>query len=464
MRVRPILIILFSLIVISCGEDRREEYNYRIEPNEWIEAQMRDYYLWYDQIKPSDQLNYFAAPEYFFSSLLNAADGKSGSSFSTIQSTLEPTTRSVGVDSYGFEFETLSSSNSTSILNARVLYVVDNSPASEAGLKRGDWITKINSAPITSRNRHLLLSGESARLAMGVYDEETKTVIDSGTEIIIPASRIVTEKPVYLYNTYTVDNKEVGYIIYNHFTSGVSYNDESYLTELATISNTFKQKGVSELVLDFRFNPGGTLPAAQLLSCMIVPEENLTQQNIMAQIRFNDNHTNENDTIRFSHQSLKGGSNLNLQRIYFLVSSNTASAAEVVINSVKPYMKTLIIIGSTTVGKDVGTIEIRDAENRYPWILNPVVCKIYNKDGSAYYPGIPPTADFNITDRETPYLKELGDPEETLLKAALGSIEGIFPPPKENNNTPQNPQARAFDSDAVYTSISEKKVPGVVMK
>lgn len=427
-----ILPVLLSVLLVSCGEDRRTEYVQWTDVNRWIEEVMLENYYWYESMKVMKEADYFKSPEVFFESLLVAEDGSSGNRFSTIESIEEENTRAIGTNEYsfGFEYEQQVSPTSTSILYARVLYVIENSPAHEAGLKRGDWIVGIDGVDITRYNIGRLKGDKAVKLTLGKYDEETNSIVPSDVIINMPEAGLVVENPVYLDTIYTAgNNKKVGYLIYNHFTSGINEGDETYLKELSDISNKFKSNGVSEVILDFRFNPGGTLPAVDFFCSMLIPESYFGKE--MYFFEYNDKKAANNHFTYLNRESLKGGSNLNLARVYFLVSNNTAAAAEVVINSLQPYMD-IVLIGTSTNGKNVGTTSIRDEQGRYPWILNPVTYKIRNAEEKTFSSITPAYEEKEVS---LLVLKELGDREELLLSAALGNIEGTYPKAEEEEES-----------------------------
>ena len=110
-----------------------------------------------------------------------------------------------------------------------------------------------------------------------------------------------------------------------------------------------------------------------------------------------------------------------IQRVFILTSQNTASASELIINNLKPYMD-VIIIGEHTYGKNVGSHTITDINKRYPFGLQPITFKIVNALGDSDYgttEGFTP--DYLINDNLFPYF-QFGDPNETYLKTALTVI------------------------------------------
>jgi C-terminal processing protease CtpA/Prc len=118
----------------------------------------------------------------------------------------------------------------------------------------------------------------------------------------------------------------------------------------------------------------------------------------------------------------------NLQRIFFLTGSNTASASEMVINGLKPFLP-CVLVGDTTVGKNVGSTLINDSKNtKNQWAMMPIILKYFNKDHlSDFTKGFAP--DFLVDDD---YSYQLGDIREGRLAKAISQITGIQTAPAKS--------------------------------
>jgi C-terminal processing protease CtpA/Prc len=199
---------------------------------------------------------------------------------------------------------------------------------------------------------------------------------------------------------------------------------------MRTIFADFKAQGITDFVLDLRFNSGGSEKAAATLASLIGKDINDTK--VFARRAYNRSVENEilNDprlgeeflSTPFSNESGNIGSLLSGGRIYVLTSSRTASASELVINALKPFME-VYLIGDVTYGKNVGSISLydrTDASNK--WGLQPIVVKVYNSlDQSDYASGFTPDV---LHDDNGLYLYPLGDTREALLALAIGQITG----------------------------------------
>ncbi|NDV58319.1 S41 family peptidase [Bacteroides sp. 519] len=444
MKTKYILLFILAITFVSCGEDRRKEYAPRINANKWIVEVMRDNYYWHEDIPEDNKLNFYSVPSIFFPTLLSSKDGKSGSRYSTMEDLSEvetTTTRSTEEVTYGMELSFITDKNKTKTYLARVLYVLEDSPAKEAGLKRGDWIFSVDGAAINANNTKKLITGSNITVEVGTIDEEMLPVTKEPVEI--PAARSMLNNPVFYHNTYQRGSKKIGYLVYNSFVSGED-NDTRYLEELSNISNEFKTENVTEVVLDLRYNLGGELNRPVPLLCsMFAPEA--VMGSLMGTVKYNEFNQDKNWTLSFLEEHLNGGSNLNLSNIYILTGSYTASASEAVINFLNPYMK-VTLIGAKTVGKNVGSQEFTNTEEFPQIILQPIVCQIFNsEEKSDYASGFTPEY---LIDESKQDMKELGDPEELLLATALSIIDGTY----TESETPET--RSAFDT---YRSTLERK-------
>lgn len=401
------------------------------EVNEWIEETMRNNYLWYDEIPDDAKMNYYTAPETFFTSLLSLKDGKDMNGahhyFSTIEKKEETTKAGSNVNStYGFEYALGNgiSYSSRKINAAWVLYVLPDSPASEAGLKRGDWIVGVNSDTPNITDFTELSSGAAVTLSLGKYSEEEGGLVPD-RKIQIAAARDVEDTPFLLDTVYTQYGKRIGYLVYTHFSAARDDNDTkdvTYNTRMKDLFTRFKSQGVEEFVLDLRFNGGGLLTCAQLLSSLLAPSDALGKPFCTT---VSNTVRNQRKEYLFLKPDEVRSNNLNLKRLYVLTGQQTASSSEAVINCLIPYMgrANIRLIGMKTLGKTVGS-ETFGTEDEYGYLLHPITLRIYNAQGKADYEnGFAPDEEI----KETTFgntLYPLGDEREYLLGTALSLIRG----------------------------------------
>jgi C-terminal processing protease CtpA/Prc len=458
--------LLFCLFFSACqGEDRRKEYEAYTEVQKWMENVMRENYYWYQDMPDVNKLNFFTEPKAFFRSLLSENDGKqkNGSHYyySVLENLEEMNTRSIQQTdySYGFEFRVYHIIDlAQSLYAALVLYVVPNSPADKTGLKRGQWIFEINDTPVSEENYTILYGSEAAIL--GVSERYTGGFLPI-KKYFIEAACEIDDNPVHYHTVYPSNDpgKRIGYLVYNHFTAGKTDEDQTYDNNLRNVSREFKHEGVNEFILDLRYNNGGLLSSAELLCAILAPEPALGK--ILGYIEYNDKHNPQIYNMTLDTGILGGGVNLNLNTLYVLTSEASASASELIINCLSPYMK-VVLIGTQTEGKNVGSITYKNEELN--WELRPIVCKIYNSENkSDYVNGFTPHYKIDeSSDMGIDYFLEFGNPDELLLNKALQLISGTDGAEEEEDILTSRSLTR--ESIPVYCSLDRKATNGVIIQ
>ncbi|NNL03470.1 MAG: carboxyl-terminal protease, partial [Eudoraea sp.] len=246
----------------------------------------------------------------------------------------------------------------------------------------------------------------------------------------------LVENPVFIVKSFDINNQKIGYLMYNGFTNEF---DE-------TLNDAFGQllaDGVTDLVLDFRYNPGGSVNSSRLLSSMVF---STNTNNLYIRQRWNEKlqeaFSEEQLADYFADKTGAGTSinTLNLNRVYILTTGSSASASELVINGLDPYIE-VIKIGTTTRGKNEFSLTMVDDPDRdgapfiytpsredrinpdNNWAIQPLVGRNENSVGfSDYTSGFEP----NIELREDlENLGVLGDENEPLLARAIQEITGI---------------------------------------
>ena len=284
----------------------------------------------------------------------------------------------------------------------RVKFVEKESPAGLAGIRRGWRITKLNG------NTNITTSSSST-IVDAVYKSTQTTftfIKPDGNSIDISLTAAhYREHPVYLDTVYTVNNKKTGYLVFNSFLGDTT---EIY-SEFSRVFSKFASQNISDVVIDMRYNGGGYVSVQEKLANYLVTSS--ASNNLMMKQQYNDKHTGYNTTTYFK----KLGS-LNLSRIFFIVTSGTASASELLINNLKPYMDVKLIGPTNTHGKPVGFFPIPVGD----WYVFPVSFRSTNAAGSGnYFSGFP--ADSKVNDGLT---KDWGDITESCLASAVKYING----------------------------------------
>ena len=282
----------------------------------------------------------------------------------------------------------------------RVSLVEPASPAGLAGIKRGWRITQING------NGNLSTSNASTIVNNVYYASSgnfTFTKPDGSNVTKQLSAAHYTEKPVYLDTVYNINASRIGYFVYNSFLG----NTTQISTQLQQVFNRFASQQITDMVVDLRYNGGGYVSLAEQMANYLAP--NTANGGLMMKQEYNSQNAQNNTTSYFRKT---GGPNLNT--IYFIVSKSSASASELLINTLKPYMNVQLIGPSATHGKQVGFFPIPVGD----WYVFPVSFKTTNKNGEGnYYNGLSVNA--QVPDGLD---KDWGNINENCLATAIQGI------------------------------------------
>ena len=367
--------------------------------NEKVDAYLQEMYLWNDEYKtltPDFNQDY----DIFLSSTLlsmktNTMDKRTNSAGTTYtfsyirkKSDISSTRATKYIDKeleYSFGITGVTPVNIESLgICFNVQGVYPDSPAAEAGIKRGFLFNKINGQSITEDNwpewYYTLLAPSSASSI------KLTNALDA-TESYTITSKAMYLNPVIKCDVEEVDGKKLGYLVYDGF-------DASFDEELFDSIKSLKQESITDLILDLRYNGGGHVISANLIASCVAGAP--CQEQDFIQYRFNDTrmktqYNNERPNDKFAYNkygnlgiSLAEG-DLGLSRLYCLVGSGTASASELVINSLKGIDIEVILIGEQTTGKNVG-MEPEDIDfDGATYELAPITFQCYNAKGYGDY-------------------------------------------------------------------------------
>ncbi len=366
----------------------------------WLRNYMNDQYFWYDQQGTPNQ----AATDLsaYLDSLLNKPIDRYSYAQSTEQFTqlFEDGTRT----GYGYSWAWADAAKTV----MKIILIEPLSPlGAPGGLQRGDTIVSIDGytpAQIASGQLPVVRT-EGVPRTFVVKDAAAVQRTLNVQSINFALS------PVIQKTIFTTGSTKVGYLMYQEFISKGS-------AALGTAFDFFRAQGATELILDLRYNGGGsTLQARNLASMVGGPT---VDGKVFANYRYSAKNAASNFTQTFGSSGLPAAPLTTLSRVFVITSGNTASASELVINALRPF-KNVITIGSTTYGKPYA-FQPRDACGT---TYNAVNIEIANKDGFAdYSAGFAPTC--AMSDDLT---RQLGDPAELRTAAALSYIAtGACPP------------------------------------
>lgn len=282
----------------------------------------------------------------------------------------------------------------------RVRLVEEASPAGKAGIKRGWKFVKVaGSTDINSGNVDFLVD----KIYKSASTDFTFEKPDSSTVNITLQSATYQENPVILDSIYTEGARKAGYIVFNSFLGDTSM----VMNELSNVFNRFATAGVTDVIVDLRYNGGGYVSVSEALANFLI--RSTANGNIMMTQQYNANYSDLNEVTMFRKRGP-----LNVNNIFFIVTDNTASASELLINNLKPYMNVKLVGPEATYGKPVGFFPVAVGD----WYIFPVSFRSTNGQNQGnYFNGI--AVDQLVSDGLD---KDWGDTQETALASVLSYI------------------------------------------
>ena len=357
--------------------------------NTFVRNTLQDMYYWYREL-PDPNPALFDTPEAYLEAVrYRALD----SSFSYIG--LRAAEDAFYSDSQfiGFGFSTKQTGDD----EVRIAQVFPDSPASDAGLARSDRLLAINGRPVAE----LLRTGEIGTIfgpsEVGVPGELAWQDLAGNEREATMVKRLVTIPTVSLVHVLEVEGRRVGYVVFRNFVRpSVEALDQSFAALAAA--------GATDLVLDLRYNGGGLVSVAQHLGGLIGGNRTSTQ--VFTQFVHNDKNAFRNSVLPFPDPA----SALDLPRLVVITTRASASASEMIVNSLRPFIP-VTVVGDATYGKPVGQYGFNFCEK----VLYPVAFSVQNAANQGdYFGGIP--ADCPAADDLD---RAFGDPEEASLAEAL---------------------------------------------
>ncbi len=450
----PLLIIVGLLLIVSCnrGDDEPTAPSETADPiNNFVWKGLNSWYYWQkdvpnlaDSFGRSGQyasfLNGKTPDNVFYSLLYNYPNTDRFSWIVSDVDALQQQFSGISKDSgmnVSLFYKDSGNVNVVGIIN----YVVPGSPAANAGLVRGDVVSEVNSAPLTTNNyRQLFDENFTVTIANSVSVTSTGVVTSGEKRKVSVTAVVLQENPVAYYKKFEVNGKKIGYLVFNGFQS--VYNDE-----LNAAFAQMKTDGVGDLVLDLRYNGGGSVETAIALGQMVTG--NFTGSPYVI-YDFNDKHNQYDETsvlkssvntYTFANgQTQSTGpqniNSLNLNKVYVLTSRGTASASELTIKGLRAYIN-VVTVGAETYGKFVGSITLYDSpgsdytsdnsrNTSHKWAMQPIVFSYLNgkREANPSNGGIAP--DYAI-DSYSYFgtLKEFGNTSDLALSKAIELITGV---------------------------------------
>lgn len=383
------LLLSFSFLFVACGGGSGNGSS-RITAGQGFDLSEQSFvydlftteYLWYDEVDVNVDYTSFQTPQALIDGLKVSQDRWS---FTLTEDEYDDI---VNQKTAGFGF---------GYTDEFTLYTVRiASPADLAQLQRGDKLLKVNGENVSHDN----ISAASQNLNVAT----TFILLRNGTEETV----VVTPREYTFKVTQgKILNSTTGYLRYDSFTSTSVAEYEAEFTK-------FKAAGITDLIVDLRYNGGGSIDVASILLDNIANNP-LRANKRQVYLDWNENYQHNNSTYYFSDEL--EANDLNMPRVIFLVTQNSASASELVISALKPYLgdANVVTIGTATHGKPVG-MQGRVYGSNYYFLIDFYVRNNANETTSLSGIDATCTAEDDLT-----HLR--GDPEETMLKTALHYID-----------------------------------------
>ncbi|WP_289644700.1 S41 family peptidase [Maribacter aestuarii] len=479
---RKILVFLLIATAFSCSKDDDINVPNTVDPNSSADVEVQDFmwkamnlwYFWQGNVPDLADDRFANTPEgseaytefllsgddpgdFFDSKLLYIEDRFSfyNSDYRVLTNSLAGISRSNGL-----EFGLIRKQDSEEIFGY-VRYIIPNSDAATKPINRGDLFTGVDGQTLTLDNYIGLLFGENNTYTLNMADFSNGEVMPNDNEIELTKQEALAENPVYISKSFEINGESIGYIMYNQFTN--EYDDDLYDAIIA-----LKSAGITSLVLDLRYNPGGSVNTTRLLASMIY---GTNTSDLFLRKRYNEKIQDQLSQSQLEvYFADKVGSRsidaLGLSKLYVLTTNGSASASELLINSLEPYID-VVQIGDVTRGKnEFSTTLVDDRDNSYlytpsrvnminpdvQWAIQPLLGRNENAEGfSDYTDGLVP----DIQQKEDlGNLGILGDANEPLLARAIQEITGATGKSDFTVNSP----VETMTSSKMFTLLKDRMI------
>ncbi len=443
-----VLALLFATLFTSCEKSDSFPSSANDEINLFVWRGMNTFYLWQSDVPDLADTRFsnvgqlfanysnFASPREVFESLRfqpGVVDR-----FSVIVDdyiALENSFQGIN-ESTGMEFGLVRYQNDPSDVFGYVRYVVPGSDAETKGITRGMLFSEVDGVQLTDSNFGNLLFSSNSNYTITLADYNNGNPISNSTTFALTKSQL-QENPVHIATTITEGANKIGYLMYNQFSA-------SFDAQLNAAFATFQSENITDLIIDLRYNGGGRVSTATYLGGMVTGQFNgqlfsREDWNEKVQAAIDPVNFENNFTDEILNRDQTGNivlqepiNSLNLNRVYFITTGNSASASELVMNSLASYIE-VNSVGATTIGKVRGSVTLynsdnyrRDGDNLNPnhtWALQPLVLEIVNKDGVNFPGGIVPTVNLPEDYENLGVLGERSDPllDRTIVLITTGS-------------------------------------------
>ena len=384
--IRAIVFSAFLTGVYSCNLFQKPEKE--ATANDYIYSAFEEWYLWYQQIPDVDPNDYDTQEDLINAIKVPQDRWSFSGSLTEIKKLFE------GGEYTGFGGGFIMDFDQ----QIKISKVYTNSPFGRLGVQRGWVVNSVNgygSDNLTEVNNALSSNDDVAFVLTDFNGEQHNVSVKRET---------IAMNTVLYSSIIEKEGHKIGYLVFDSFL-------EVSEDELKNEFQKFQDQGITDLIVDLRYNGGGLNTIAYQLIGMIGGDKVAGQT--IATVMHNDKKSDKNT----SEVSTYEGPKANIGSVCFLTTSGSASASELVINCLKPFME-VKLVGNHTHGKPVGmyVLSVEDID----LAILPISFKNVNHDNYGdYYDGLP--ADVLEVDDLS---HNWGDPEEKMLKAAIDDILG----------------------------------------
>jgi carboxyl-terminal processing protease len=413
----------------------------------------------------NDYLQTFSSPEDLFYNGLVAQEEDEFSFLVEDYIALEKSLDGIRV-SNGMEYGLRRYSEGSSLVYGYVRYVLPNTSAEEKGVTRGMIFNMVDGQQLTTDNFSRLLEPNSYTISLA--DKNGTEFTPTGESISLVKEEYTTN-PVYLAKVIPSAQGKVGYLFYTGFTGSF----DAVLNETFAM---FKAEGITHLIVDLRYNPGGSVETAVDLGSMITGQFSgqvfFTEQ-WNEQFQTALEQTNPESLVHNFNNTISNGNSINslgLTEVYVITTLRTASASELLINGLDPYIN-VIQVGENTTGKfqasrtlyDSPDFGRRGATLTHRYAIQPLIYKTLNKVGfTDYQDGLTP--EIRISEN-TENLGIIGENNEPLLQAALNDILGKPQSFPQSDSSFEDLVGESGMNDEMYQRMyTTRDIPEVFLK
>ncbi|MEC8159239.1 MAG: S41 family peptidase [Pseudomonadota bacterium] len=397
---------------------------------DFIDRTAKTYYYWYDELADVNKTD-FNDPEQFLAAIMAPVwnDGSERDPGYSYVTTLAADQASISNNAYygfGFRFQLLDDNT--------VFYFSDSfedSPAFIAGLRRGQQLLAIDMGQGFESWESITARGATSDEVFGPSNEaatRTFRVDDNGVERDIEVTKAEINTPPIAGEPLLIPragNSPVGYL---HFRSFISAAYDATLTysanynyPLPEAARVFKEAGVTDIVIDLRYNSGGLLSVAQAFLNLLAGESAEGEPSYVLKVNDNPENNFSDDGDYFEPLP----ETFSPLRIAFIVTGFSASASELMINGLDPHIDVALVGGPETAGKAVGQSLFPLDEDECEMALRLISFEIQNGLGQGgYWNGLVSTGRFTLYPAVDDVTRAFGDVNEQSLLTALACLNG----------------------------------------